>query len=283
MAKPLPGKNVPIRSITLSLSDIRRIYERLLVHVSAEGEREVNALLKPDDKTDEEFEETKQGILSRAFRVTVTIKGPNGESLFGDDVGIFESPNLPDQISEIYITNIVAYKGVANVDPLNSFEMILDFSKPLILDRSDIIGDPTPNVSHVNILAENDAWIGSISEAVFGVINNRGNNRIWLHRAFIYDFGLLIVGFPAAIYTCWKCSDIVESNVGSISPFLSALVYIYLSLAVIWIYRIFFGYTKWAFPTLELKEGEETAKRHRAFWYMIAVALVGQFLWQLFF
>jgi hypothetical protein len=47
------------------------------------------------------------------------------------------------------------------------------------------------------------------------------------------------------------------------------------SLAVAWAYCIFFGYTKWAFPTVELEESRDVAKRHRAFWYVISVSILG--------
>jgi hypothetical protein len=197
-------------------------------------------------------------------------------------VELFNSPNLPDRIAGIYLTNVTAFQNVARVRPANSFELNLDFSKPPLLDGKNLVSSPTPNLSHFAIQGDRDAWVASISDAVMGVVQNRRNKRTWLHRAFVYDLGLLLIGLPSAIYACWKSSTLIERYLESTSSFLSVSAYVYVVLSVVWAYRLFFGYTKWAFPSVELTEAKDAARKHRAFWYLLMIGLLVNALWEIF-
>jgi hypothetical protein len=103
--------------------------------------------------------------------------------------------------------------------------------------------------------------------------------RTWLHQALIYDAGLALFGFPFALFACWEVSPFVSSVFAKIHPFLSATAYVYISLVAIWLYRTLFGYTKWAFPLVELVDNKDRAATHRAVWGAIVLALVGDFIW----
>ncbi len=282
MAIQLARQETPLHSINLSLEDVRKIFGRLSDYVGEQADREIGQLVKPEDQDEAEFEENKTKLREEAFRITVTVSGPDGASLYGDDIELFGSQNLPDVISTIFMTNITAYQGVARAKPLSAFELHLDFSKPPLMDSKNLVSDPTPNFSNLVIEGGRDSWVAGISDAVMGVIKHRRNKRSWLHRAFVYDFGLLLLGFPAGLYACWKFSALIEKYLGSIHSFLSATGYVYIVITTLLAYRIFFGYTRWAFPSVELTEHEDAAKRHRAFWYAIATAIVGNVLWEIF-
>jgi len=142
-----------------------------------------------------------------------------------------------------------------------------------------LVSSPTPNSSKLTMQGDRDSWVASILDAVMGIVDNRRTKRTWIHRAFVYDIGLLLLGIPAGLYICWKLSDPIQKHIDSISAFLSTAVYIYIFLLVIWAYRIFFGYTKWAFPSVELKEGTDVAKKHRHFWWAITIAIIAQAVW----
>ncbi len=109
MAIELPRKRIPLRSISLSWDDVIRIFERLLKHVNEQADQEINKLVKPESQSEADFEAEKKKIRSDAFRITVTVLGRDNESLFGDDAELFRSPNLPDVVSSVYMTNAVAY------------------------------------------------------------------------------------------------------------------------------------------------------------------------------
>jgi hypothetical protein len=264
------------------MADVKKIFERLSRHVAEEADRRLNALEKPEDQSDQDFGRDKEQIRATAFRITVTIEGREGDSLFGDRVDLFTSPNLPENISKIFMTNIVAFENFSKSRPANNFTLHLDFSKPPLLDANTFVSSPTANVSNLTIEGERDSWIAAISEAVMTVVNSRKRRRAWLHAAFVYDFGLLIFSFPIGIYAAWRSSGFVQQVLAPISAVLSAAAYFYIMIAVAWAYRIFFGYTKWAFPTVELHTPNDSVNTHRKFWYVIVCGLLVQALWEIF-
>lgn len=280
MEKQLPSKQIPIHSITVSWADVKRIYERLSVHVKEQEEREIAQLEKRDDQTDEDFDTFKENAKKHAFRITVTVGGKSGSSLYGDTVELFDSPNLPNTIFSVFMTNVTAYQGFAQVRPLNNFAFNLDFSKPPLLDGKNLVSSATLNFSNLGVEGENDAWVATISEAVMGVLDERKNTRSLIHQAFIYDVGLALFGLPAGFYLCWKLSSLIETYFGSINSVVSGAIYVYLILMATWAYRILFGYTKWAFPSVELKESDQSVLKHRNFWFLIVLGLVSRILWE---
>jgi hypothetical protein len=280
MALHLPHKRTQLHSLALSLDDVTRIFERLLGHVREQADIEIAKFIKPEGKSDEEFQAEKEDVRTRAFQVTVTIAGDNGASLYGDDVAVFSSPNKPNEITSIYMTNGTAYQLVAGQRPLNAFDLLLDFSKPPLLDSNNPLSSPTPNRSNLSVDGDRDAWVAAVTDAVMAVARHRKTRRLWIHRAFVYDFGLLVLGLPFGLYLCWKLSPFVTEQLATIHPFLSATAYIYVVLLVSWGYRILFGYTKWVFPTVELIDNRDTSTGHRVFWWAIVISLIGNFAWE---
>jgi hypothetical protein len=270
------NKHISLRAMTIGLEDVKRIFQRLSQHLEEEADRQTKELVRPPDQTENEFVEQVSVARKNAFRITLTISGSDGEDLFGDDLTLFESPNLPDAIRYIYMTNTVAYQGQTGRKPSNGFALTLDFRKPPLVDNNNPVSNPTQNDSHLNIEGDRDSWVASISEAVMGILDKRRNGRHFLHAAFVYDFGLMVVGLPLGLYLCWRLSALIDSNLGSHSNFLAAVAYFYLVLMGVWMYRILFGYSKWAFPTIELRECEDRSRTHRWFWGAIIMGIIGK-------
>ena len=228
----LPRKEIPLAAFTLEIFDVRKIFERLSKHVEDQANREIGALKKPDDMGEPEWEQLITGQRERAFRITVTIRGTGGSELYGDDVQVFSSPNLPDRIELIYMTNITAYQGVANREPINSFSLKLDFSKPSLIDASNVIMGPTPNNSQLLINGDNEAWVAAIDGAVNGVLNDRKNKRKFIHRGHIYDLGLIVIGIPFALYVEYQLLMFIRERFGELHDIFIAAVFIYVFLPV---------------------------------------------------
>lgn len=264
----------------MSWTDIKLIYERLTKLVSAEADREIGGIQRPVDKGEEEFAEEMRVLRARAFRITVTINGRGGETLYGDEVSVFDSPNRPHYVNAVYMTNVTAYQGVAGHRPDNAFELFLDFSKPPLLDANTFVSSPTPNNSNFSIEASSDAWVAAASEAIDGVMRNKKIQRALIHRAFSYDFGLFFLAIPGTIYVSSRVAPAIE-QVSHGQIFLSAGIYIYLFFFMLYLFRVLFGYTKWAFPTVELVENPDHALRHRVFWSAIVLGLIINFAYDL--
>lgn len=278
----IPTRESVISSVTLDLQDVKKIFVRLEKLVDEEGDREIAKLQKPPDQSDEKWEARKIEIKKGAFRVTVTLEGKNGDRLHGDNEELFVSPNMPAEISGVYMTNATAFRWWTNQNPLRAFELQLDFSKPKLLDSENFVSSPTPNTSRLKVEADNESWIASISEAVFGILSNKSNKHGFLHRAFVYDAGLLLCGLPFGLYLTFKASSTIQHYLGATNSFIVSGAYIYVMLVAIWGYRVLFGYSKWAFPNVELKESSNSAKSHRVFWYVIVTGLIGNFVWDFF-
>jgi len=212
----------------------------------------------------------------------VTIAGRAGESLYGEDVSVFSSPNKPDKVASVYMTNTTAYQGFANVKPFNAFELNLDFSKPPLMDAANPVSAPTKNVSNLTVQGDRESWVAAIADAVFGIADKRKTRRGWLHRAFAYDIGLWCFAFPFAFYLCWRTSPFITAHFQPLHTFVAAAGYMYVFVIAVWAYRALFGYTKWAFPTVELSDNHDASVQHRAVWGAIILAVVANVLSAIF-
>jgi hypothetical protein len=268
-------KEIPLRAITLSKNDLKRIVERLQEALEEEANLQVSQLACPADTDREEWQRQIEQEKLQAFQITVTIQGDDGQDFFGYGADIFDSPNIPDNISLVYLTNRTAFRSVTGRNPGNSFALTLDFSKPPLVDNNNPVSSPTPNDSKLLIEGDRDSWVASVQKSVTDIINRRENYRRYLHRGFVYDIGLMLLALPLGIYMCWRLSDMIFSEIGRGNTFLASVAYVYIILAFLWAYGIMFGYTKWAFPTVELAETKSKSKSHRRFWYAITVAICG--------
>lgn len=274
-------KTILLRGISIRIEDIRRIVERLQVHVEEEGHREISQLMT-NELDDAGRQERLNAEREAAFRITVTICGKDGEELFGYGLDPFDSPNIPDPIQSIFITNTSSYHTIAGRNPTNNFTLHFDFSTPPLIDNNNPVSDPTPNNSNFMVEGNRDSWVASIEKSVMDIIGKRSNKRSVLHVSFVYDVGLLVFGFPFAFYTCWRLSNFIKVNLGEVSSIVAAAAYVYVFFFSVTMYRVLFGYTKWAFPVVELANVDNTFRIHRRFWYAILVSIVGSGVYEAF-
>jgi hypothetical protein len=281
MALHLPRKVIPIKAIKLSLDDIRTIDQRLMIQIGEQAEFEISRLIRPPNQSEADFNAYKQNAREQAFKITFTVLGRNGQSLFGDDIAVFNSPLRPENIANIYMTNVTAYQAFSGNKPLNAFELTLDFAKPPLLDANNPVSAPTPNFSSLTVQGDRESWIASVCDAVLGVTQARKTKRTWMHQGFVYDAGLFMFALPFALYVCWKVSPFVSAQLAPAHSFLAAVAYVYVTLTTLFAYRILFGYTKWAFPTVELTDNGDMATKHRAILGTIILALVVNIVWEI--
>jgi len=136
-------KYVPLRSIRVSLADIQNIFEKFRGQVNEQAEIEISQVVRQPNQTEEQFETVKKNARQRAFKVLVTISGRDGQSITGDDASVLSASNRPDKVSQIFMSNVVAYQSFANVRPVNAFDLTLDFSKPPLIDTNNPVSSPT--------------------------------------------------------------------------------------------------------------------------------------------
>ena len=273
-----PSKELPIRSTTVEVDDLPKIFRRLLQFVEEEADLVIADLVKNSNQSNEDYELFKQHSRTNAFKITVTVEASDGTRLFGDDVSLFSAASMPENVSLIYMTNRNAFSYFSGNDPLNYFELWLDFTKPSIFDATDPVSHPTPNRSNLKIIGNRDSWIASIEHAVFDVLRYRGNSRGWLHRGHVYDIGLLVVGLPFAFYMCYRLFSYVEVYIEPIHTIVSGAMYAYLVLLSIWMYRFIFTYLRWIFPNVELLKVSSAPFKHRIILLTIMIAIIGDII-----
>ncbi len=241
----------------------------------------MSALTQPADKSAEQWNAEKQRLLSDAFSILVTVAGSGGERLHGSAPEVFDSPNMPARIESVYLSNIVPFERQAGVQPDERFSLLFDFSKPPLLDSQNFVSSRTPNNSHIEAIGTTDTWVGSIIEAVTSVTSQRRMARLGLHKGFSYDVGLFALWLPLNIYICYRMSPLLSDVIGRASPLLGTISYAYAFLALAFLFRILYGYTKWAFPTVELEENKKRTAAHRNFWYVLALGLLATAVWEI--
>lgn len=104
--------------------------------------------------------------------------------------------------------------------------------------------------------------------------------RSLIHRGFAYDVGMFVFGMPFAFWLCSRLSPVISTIPGNENIVFSGAIYVYVVFVALFLYRIVFGYTKWAFPSVELADNEDNSGRHRLFWGAIVLAIFGHFAWE---
>jgi hypothetical protein len=267
-----------ITGYSFTLADIKKIYTELDAVSKTEGEHIIAALTKPDDRSDDDWQQYIDNVRARAFRLTVTIVGEGEARAFGDKSDIFDDKNLPMPIKTIFFTNVNAFKWEANGNsPPNEFSLLIDFSKPPLFDTNPLISDPTRNPSNVEITAR-DIWY---FRAVSAIVNDEiRHNKLWyhvIHEKFSYDIGLWILAIPYSLLMVHKLMNYLSTRLAAYSD-LEIPLYIYSLVLSLMIYRLLFMYLKWAFPVNVLGDNNDRSTRHRVTIISIVGGLIVAFI-----
>lgn len=276
------NKEIPLNSFTVSTESVKKIYRGLQRAVSEEADLNLAKWQILPDQTPEQFETRKKEVREGAFRVTVSVYREDGSHTYGSSEDLFDFSGKAPFVSQIYMTNRTAFQGMANTNPKNSFDLTLDFSQPPLLDAKSIVSSPTPNISNLIISGEREGWLSGVEGTVINQIDKRHTIRSVFHGPFIYDYGLILFGIPFSLYICWLSADFIDGQLSAKNQILGGAAYIYIVLGSVWAYRILFGYTKWAFPLVELTEQQNRPKKHRRFWWCLVALLVGKVFWDFF-
>jgi hypothetical protein len=264
---------IPIVTTTLSLNDIKQIISTLKNRLDEASTFEVNNFLKADGVSDEDFAHSK-ALLKESFKFGIIINGENGQSISGFDETIFDSPIFPDTVSSIYIESKASCRALRGTDPLNWLELNFDFTKPPLLDWKNTVSGPTPNWSSITVSGKNEAWVAAVIHGLNEKLKQRRNRRKFLHLAFTYDIFLWALMIPLGLWVPFKLVSQISSFYDGRSQVFEIATFIYVFFGILLGYRILFGYTKWAWPTIELEKVNSLTVKHRRFWYLVIVGVV---------
>lgn len=277
----LVRRRIPFGTFTISSANLQKIFDGLKDAVEEQCELDLAKWVKNENQSDEDFEANKKAAREEAYRVTVSVDRFDNSSTHGRDREILEVSDLLSPISFVYMTNVTAYKAMANTDPINSFELSLDFGVPPLLDANSFVSSPTQNHSRFEIRGTREGWLAGLEKVVTKRIQRKSGLRSLLHGPFVYDYGLFFLGVPFALYLGWSASAFIQQKLGALHPVLGAAAYIYVFMLGLWLYRLLFAYTKWAFPMAELSDQKTRPRKHRKWWWGLVVAVFLKVFWDI--
>ncbi len=268
-----------IRSFSAGKDDLQKLFKILKERNESARNIEVSNF-KQIDQTEKEYEENKK-LLYDSFELKITVNGSDGSQLYGSVSEIFESPNFPERVKSIFSNSATVFQVRWNFIPRNRFELLLDFSKPSLLDFSFLPSQATPNTSAFAVSGYDTTWVHGVFNEVSVFMDNHRARGACLHKHSIYDLLLYAFGFPLAFWVVYKSSGYVTRVFGGFSEFVKAACYVYVFLASLIIFRVLFHYARWLWPLLEYKTASDKATKHRFFLCTIVIGLITAFIYDL--
>ena len=207
-------------------------------------------LAQQPSETIEDFNARKVQVYN-SYVVSMTINRTNGESMYGNNEQFLDETNLPDQIRSIFFSTSAVPQSIG-IAPVSRIVLFLDFTAPPIFDFSRLPTLPTPNESNFEIASDNEPLFAAARANLIDFFNERRTRVNWLHGGAVYDVGLYLVGIPFSLWAVYRASGVL-SKYPSLQTIIEAAIYVYVFFIGLNLFRLFFGYSRWVFPKIELE------------------------------
>lgn len=229
------------------------------------------------NETIDDFSQRSRAV-EDAFITTVSVTGANGEVVIGVGESFLESSNIPDNITQVFYSTVPRPNAAfPRFVLMNKAIILLDFSRPPAIDISTFPTHPTPNASHFEIFAESESWFTALNARLTQFFTDRKTKYGWLHKSGIYDVLLLALGVPCALWVTYRLGKILSFE--SLPTLLQAGAYVYGFLAILYVARLLFSYSRWVFPLVEVENLNASPLRHRTVWFGIMISIFGAMVW----
>src|ERR1700730_3283654 len=254
--------SAPIKACRLRREDLARLYRIINDRQIEAGEILLNQLAQQPHESPEQFQERRARV-TNAFVTTVNVTGSNNEVVSGSGEHFLASENIPDNVVTVFYTTLAGpgALGISLEVLQNRATLILDFSRPTVLDFSKLPTHATENISNFQIVAASEPWFTTLNTRLTQLFDERRTGVNWLHREGVYDLFVLTVGVPFALWLDYRFSPSIDKlNLPSV---LSSGLYVYLFFAGLFIFRSIFTYSRWVFPKIEIPSEASPPLRHR--------------------
>jgi hypothetical protein len=269
----------PIKACRLRRDDLARLYRIINDRQIEYGQMFVNQVLaQQPTESPAQFQERKLRVQS-AFVTTVNVTGSNNKVVSGSGEHFLASENIPDNILTVYYTTTAGPNalGISLESVENGAILLLDFSRPTILDFTKLPTFATQNNSNFEIKATSEAWFTTLNTRLTQLFDERRTGFNWLHQPGIYDLLLFILGLPFALWLPYRLSQVIDQM--KLPNMLATGLYVYLFLFGLFIFRGMFTYSRWVFPKVEIQSDASPPLRHRTIWAAIMVGVFGSAIW----
>lgn len=265
-----------ITSLSLDKEELKKLCDILQERANAAADIEVDNYKRGENQDDASFENDKK-LMKEAFVLNITIKGANGSELYGPIEEVFNSPNFPENIIDFYVNSETLLKALYNWYPRNSFDLLLDFSKPNIFDFSFMPNQSTPNDSILRVQGYDATWPNGVFHEIINFIKERTSPLSWIHKHSIYDILLCLLSIPLAFWACYKGATFFESL--NINIFLKNSIYVYTFFVSLWIFKILFHYLRWVVPLVEYRNKRNKIITHRFIFSALLLGILCSFIY----
>lgn len=262
----------PISSCCLRGDDIRRLYQ-ILASRAQEAAARQSAILQPQQgQTPQQFQQFQQHVKS-LLELVVRVQGANGEWTAGTSPQPISEDSLPTSVTTIEYNSAFLFRSQYSSAPQNHFRVLLNFTKPGILDLSNP-PTGTQEQNMVEVTGTDTTWVRGVTEELKTFFNERSTLRGWLHFPHTYDILVLLLGFPASFYLVYRI-DFLIGPLLNLPNALFVALYVYLVLVGLFCFRILFNYARWVLPRIEgPARGRAVAVFHKTVLSAIALALL---------
>ena len=265
------GTRFPIIACRMKPEAMKALYRLIDERQALYRDKIVAIQSQQSNETPQEFENRRQRVFD-AYVTSVTITMKNGELLNGNTRDIFDAVTFWENVKAVFFSTQSVPKAVLNLIPQDRITLFLDFSQPPALDFSRLPTLPTPNESHFEIAAVDELWFVLSKTCLVEFFGLHESGYDWIHRSGVYDILLFICGLPLAVWSTVKVGSIIP-RINSLDTFLRVLIYGYIFLVSLTIFRIVFSYARWVFPKVEVQTEKVSPFRHRAAWAMAFASL----------
>ena len=163
-------------------------------------------------------------------------------------------------------------------NPSDQASVLLDFSRPPLINFAAQPSAPTPNNSNWIVSAETESWSTSLSTRLTDFFSERKTSVDWLHQPATYDVLLLLMGLPLSLWGSYRLGNLFVAG-RNLPAVINTAIYIYSFFVTANIFRALFSYSRWIFPKIEVESPKATALRHRFIWSAIVLGVLGSAVW----
>ena len=259
-------KQKPIANCSLSLSDLEAI-AKLCIAKNVEAVRIEDNLVRSIGLDEESLRNHLENIIYKQ-QVLIFINGYAGESIHSSDPDIFRSHLFPDSVKNVAIESSINRKVSTGTDPNNSFRLEFEFAKNFSQVNASPHAAGQPQ-SYLRVEGTDEAWVVATFQVLETKLLSKNNWRGLLHSAGIYELLLFIVMLPLSIFLIDVVSKAFHEKLNELNIVARIGSLMYGFLAVIVFYRLFFNYTLWVFPSVELINENGASTAHRRFWWKV--------------
>ncbi|TAH06036.1 MAG: hypothetical protein EAZ13_10590 [Sphingobacteriia bacterium] len=211
----------------------------------------------------------------------ITLTGSNNYELFGTIEEVFNSISFPETVKTLYVNSELIYHSSYNYYPENSFQLLLDFSKPKIFDFSFQPSDKTPNETYFTVQGSDNTWVNGVFHEINAFIDENPSKFHRVHKGSVYDLLVWIFGIPFGFWICQKFLN-QDFSIFKTHSFYQNLCLTYFFFLSLFILRVLFHYFRWIYPMIEFRSKKNKSILHQVAIVGISLGILTNMLYDIF-